>query len=81
MGGKKPIVQSVVTLFAAGEGMQGDPRAIPNALPSCDDITLFVLRDAGHNQNVAPNREQLWDRIAACGASTKRPGVAPRGTD
>jgi len=45
--------------------MQGDPRAIPNALPSCDDITLFVLRDAGHNQNVAPNREQLWDRIAA----------------
>ena len=45
--------------------MQGDPREIPNALPSCDDITLFVLRDAGHNQNVAPNREQLWDRIAA----------------
>lgn len=44
--------------------MQGDPREIPNALPSCTDITLFVLRDAGHNQNVAPNRELLWDRIA-----------------
>ena len=45
--------------------MQGDPREIPSALPSCNDITLFVLRDAGHNQNVAPNREQFWDRIAA----------------
>jgi hypothetical protein len=45
--------------------MQGDPRAIASALPSCDDITMYVLRDAGHNQNVAPNREQLWDRIAA----------------
>ena len=45
--------------------MQGDPREIPSALPSSDDITLYVLRDAGHNQNVAPNREQLWDRIAA----------------
>lgn len=45
--------------------MAGDPREIPSALPSCNDITLFVLGDAGHNQNVAPNRAELWDRIAA----------------
>jgi pimeloyl-ACP methyl ester carboxylesterase len=44
--------------------MQGDPREIPAALPNCNDITLFVLRDAGHNQNVAPNRELFWDRLA-----------------
>jgi pimeloyl-ACP methyl ester carboxylesterase len=57
----------VPTFIGVGDRdiMQGDPREIPNALPSCDDITLFVLRDAGHNQNVAPNREQFWDRIAA----------------
>ena len=27
-------------------------------------ITLFVLEGAGHNQNVEPNREQLWERIS-----------------
>ena len=53
--------------------MQGDPREIPSALPSCADITLFVLADAGHNQNVAPNREQLWDRISASPSNVPTP--------
>jgi alpha-beta hydrolase superfamily lysophospholipase len=43
----------------------GDPRVIPSEFPACDDVTLFVLRGAGHNHNVAPPRQQLWDRLAA----------------
>ena len=43
----------------------GDPRAIPAEFPACDDVTLFVLRGAGHNHNVAPPRQVLWDRLAA----------------
>ncbi len=38
---------------------------IPAQFPASRDVTLFVLRDAGHNHNVAANREQLWDRLAA----------------
>jgi pimeloyl-ACP methyl ester carboxylesterase len=41
----------------------GDARDTANALPSCRDITLFELAGAGHNQNVAPNRHELWDRL------------------
>jgi len=42
----------------------GDPRQIPAELPAVDDVTLFVLRGAGHNHNVAPTRDRLWDRLA-----------------
>ena len=63
------IIDSVTVPVFIGVGdrdiMRGDPREIPSALPRCNDITLFVLENAGHNQNVAPNREQFWDRIAA----------------
>jgi pimeloyl-ACP methyl ester carboxylesterase len=41
----------------------GDARDTANALPRCRDITLYELPAAGHNHNVAPNREQLWDRL------------------
>jgi len=27
-------------------------------------VLLYVLPGAGHNHNVAPNRELLWDRLA-----------------
>jgi pimeloyl-ACP methyl ester carboxylesterase len=43
----------------------GPPHQIPAAFPSSTDVTLFVLGDAGHNHNVAPNRHELWDRMAA----------------
>jgi alpha-beta hydrolase superfamily lysophospholipase len=42
----------------------GDPRAIPAEFPSVDDVTLLVLRNAGHNHNVAPTRAVLWQRLA-----------------
>jgi pimeloyl-ACP methyl ester carboxylesterase len=50
----------------------GDARDTANALPRCPDITLYELAAAGHNHNVAPNRQQLWDRLGhwALGVST-----------
>jgi alpha-beta hydrolase superfamily lysophospholipase len=62
------ILASVTVPTFVGVGdrdiMAGDPREIPTALPACNDITLFVLPDAGHNHNVAPNRDELWDHVA-----------------
>jgi pimeloyl-ACP methyl ester carboxylesterase len=43
----------------------GPPHEIPAAFPGSTDVTLFVLPDAGHNHNVAPNRHELWDRMVA----------------
>ena len=43
----------------------GPPHEIPAAFPRSPDVTLFVLPDAGHNHNVAPNRRDLWDRMIA----------------
>lgn len=50
----------------------GDARDTANALPRCPDITLYELAGAGHNHNVAPNRQRLWDRLAQWAL-----GVAP----
>jgi pimeloyl-ACP methyl ester carboxylesterase len=52
-----------VFLGVGSNDITGEPRCIPAAFTNASDITLFVLADAGHNHNVAPNREQLWDRI------------------
>ena len=41
----------------------GDPHAIPACFPACRDFTLFVLPGTGHNHNVAPDRELLWERF------------------
>ena len=40
-----------------------DRRLIPNEFPASRDITLYVLPGAGHNQNVEPGREALWERV------------------
>ena len=42
----------------------GPAHAIPAAFPSAPEVLLYVLPGAGHNHNVAPNRELLWDRLA-----------------
>jgi pimeloyl-ACP methyl ester carboxylesterase len=42
----------------------GDPHGIPAFFTGSHDVSLFVLGGAGHNHNVAPEREQLWDRLA-----------------
>jgi len=36
---------------------------IPAEFPVSRDVTLFVLEGAGHNQNVEPNRAELWARF------------------
>jgi pimeloyl-ACP methyl ester carboxylesterase len=45
---------------------------IPAEFPSSFDVTLFVLEAAGHNQNVEPNREQLWARVVGWAADLAR---------
>lgn len=54
-----------VFLGVGDRDITGDPRAIPSHFPNATDVTLFVLPDAGHAHNIAPNRVLLWDRIAA----------------
>jgi pimeloyl-ACP methyl ester carboxylesterase len=41
----------------------GDPHVIPSCFTGTNDFTLFVLPGSGHNHNVAPNRELLWERF------------------
>jgi hypothetical protein len=41
----------------------GDPHTLPACFPGCRDFTLFVLPGTGHNHNVAPDRELLWERF------------------
>ena len=43
----------------------GPAHEIPAAFPASPDVTLYVLANAGHNHNVAPNRHDLWDRMIA----------------
>jgi pimeloyl-ACP methyl ester carboxylesterase len=38
-------------------------RLIPNEFLASADITLFILGGAGHNHNVEPGREELWERV------------------
>jgi pimeloyl-ACP methyl ester carboxylesterase len=42
----------------------GPAHAIPAAYSRAPEVLLYVLPGAGHNHNVAPNRELLWDRLA-----------------
>ncbi len=54
-----------VFLALGGHDIAGDPHTIPACFTGCNDFTLFVLPGTGHNHNVAPEREVLWDRLAA----------------
>ncbi len=38
---------------------------IPKEFPLSGDVTVYLLRDSGHNHNVEPTRTALWDRLAA----------------
>jgi pimeloyl-ACP methyl ester carboxylesterase len=54
----------VPVLLALGEhDIAGAPHLIPACFTGCNDFTLFVLPGAGHNHNVAPDRELLWERF------------------
>jgi pimeloyl-ACP methyl ester carboxylesterase len=51
-------------LVALGEhDLAGRLDVLPGQFPSCPDLTLFLLEKAGHNHNVAPNRQILWQRV------------------
>jgi pimeloyl-ACP methyl ester carboxylesterase len=61
------VAQIDVPVFVGvGErDITGDPRPTAEALKGCHDITLYTLAGAGHLHNIAPNRIDLWDRLAA----------------
>jgi len=49
---------------ALGEhDLAGTLDVLPGQLPACADLTLFLLEGAGHNHNVAANRQILWKRV------------------
>jgi len=71
-GSAEPELDEIrVPIFAAlGEhDLAGTLDVLPSQLPACGDLTLFLLKGAGHNHNVAVNRQLLWDRVARWAAS------------
>jgi alpha-beta hydrolase superfamily lysophospholipase len=67
-GSTGPEMASVtvpVFLGAGARDITGPPHEIPVVFSGSHDVTLFVLPEAGHNHNVAPNRQRLWDRMAS----------------
>jgi pimeloyl-ACP methyl ester carboxylesterase len=55
----------VPVFFGLGErDIAGSIADLPAQVPSCRDITLFVLAGSGHNHNIADNRADLWHRLA-----------------
>jgi pimeloyl-ACP methyl ester carboxylesterase len=66
-GSVRPELDQLRTpIFAAlGEhDLGGTLDVLPGQLPSCHDLTLFLLVGAGHNHNAAVNRRVLWDRVS-----------------
>jgi alpha-beta hydrolase superfamily lysophospholipase len=67
-GSTAPEMAAVAVPVFLGLGARdiaGPPHDVPRAFSGSRDVTLFVLAGAGHNHNVAPNRIQLWDRVAS----------------
>jgi pimeloyl-ACP methyl ester carboxylesterase len=52
-----------VFLALGDHDIAGDPHVIPACFTGSRDFTLFVLPGTGHNHNVAPDRELLWERF------------------
>ena len=77
-GPEMAAVAAPVFLGAGARDITGPPHDIPRAFCGSNDITLFVLRDAGHNHNVAPNRHQLWNRLASWMTALSSPQVRRR---
>lgn len=65
-GSVQPELDQIeVPVFAAlGEhDLAGTLDDLPAQLPACGDLTLFLLEGAGHNHNIAQNRQTLWCRL------------------
>lgn len=62
----------VPVFLALGEhDIAGDPHVIPSCFTGTRDFTLFVLPGTGHNHNVAPDRELLWERFVVWARSIR----------
>ena len=56
-----------VFLGVGDRDITGEARRIPGQFPPAADITLYVLEESGHNHNVAPTRQVLWERSVPVG--------------
>jgi alpha-beta hydrolase superfamily lysophospholipase len=65
VGPEMAAIDVPVFLGLGERDIAGDPHGIPAFFTGSRDITLFVLAGTGHNHNVSPAREVLWDRLAA----------------
>lgn len=65
VGPEMAAIDVPVFLGLGEHDIAGDPHGIPAFFTGSRDITLFVLAGTGHNHNVSPAREVLWDRLAA----------------
>jgi pimeloyl-ACP methyl ester carboxylesterase len=60
----------VPVFLGVGEhDITGPSHQIPASFPHCNDITLFVVPDTGHNHNAADNRALLWERLVSWSSS------------
>jgi alpha-beta hydrolase superfamily lysophospholipase len=67
-GAAAPVLARVdVPVFVAhgSRDIAGSLHAVVALFSGSNDVTLFGLDDAGHNHNVAPTRERLWDRLGS----------------
>jgi len=62
-----------VFLGVGDRDITGEARRIPGQFPSAGDITLYVLEESGHNHNVAPTRQVLWERLYRWARSLRTP--------
>jgi pimeloyl-ACP methyl ester carboxylesterase len=68
----------VPVFLGVGErDITGPAHAIPAAFTAAPEVLLYVLPAAGHNHNVAPNREDLWDRLATWVRTLDLSGPSP----
>ncbi len=67
--GELAAVDVPVFVGVGDHDITGEPHAIPAQFPRARDLTLYVLEGSGHNHNVAPTRQQLWDRLWRWAAS------------
>jgi pimeloyl-ACP methyl ester carboxylesterase len=64
---RSEAAQITVPIFlgVCEKDMTGPPHLLPAEYPACNDLTLMVLKVAGHHPFVAAGGEVLYDRLAA----------------
>jgi pimeloyl-ACP methyl ester carboxylesterase len=60
----------VPVMIAHGDKDIGAPiHEVVGDFTASNDVTLYVLEESGHNHNVSPNRERLWNRMLSWAAA------------